>query len=563
MFFLNQVKQKIVKYFKLETVFVFGDSHADIFSDINKIYKSRKFSFVVTWVGGATAQGMLNPNSITNSLEIFRNKIDTISDKNSRLIFQLGEVDTGFLIWYRAQKHNETVEWQFDRSIQNYFSFLDELKKRGFCRIYIMSAPLPTIKDNQTWGEIANLRKEVRATQLERTELTLRYNKTLHSMCSQYGFTFIDVDDQLLDIDTGLLKIKFMNKDPNNHHLDLHEYANVCYYKAVQIMHMPLRKYLYNGLRNRFVHLRFFYNLKSRENRKIKKLINKYAPEYKSREIKPDKNVQPIWILGMFRSGTSLVCDIMKAMDAKFGDDSHLLQAKGVLKDLNPNGFFENFIFAEYSRYFFHLLKSAGDNPPLIEDVERLEWKDVDIERMIHYSFNVIKDDRISFNDKLSAYESLCRRGLNNYIIEKIAVENPCVKIPMMSFLTPLILKNWPASKFLIVFRNPDSVIKSSQVLSKKSDFGLYLKYYCHLIAFSESHENVFFISYDKLLENPEYSVQQLAKALDLNGNKIQIATSKIDHSLFRNKPNDSQDRVWPEKVSDIYETMLRKAINK
>src|SRR5258706_4558832 len=190
--------------FDKEKIYAFGDSHLDILNELNSGRYFLSYCFDVTWVGGATAQGLVNPNSLTNCLEIFNEKIKLIENKESKLIFLLGELDTGFIIWYRANKYNESIEFQLNRSIKNYFTFLDDLKSQGFKNIYIVSAPLPTIKDDQSWGEVANLRKEIKATQKERTNLTLDYNSRLKDYCGANGFKFVDFDSELLDKESNL-----------------------------------------------------------------------------------------------------------------------------------------------------------------------------------------------------------------------------------------------------------------------------------------------------------------------------------------------------------------------
>jgi O-antigen/teichoic acid export membrane protein len=211
-----------------KTVFVFGDSHTDVFSHINAMGLSNRLYFEVTSVAGATAQGMVNPNSQTNSLRIFETRIEAITDKRASLIFLLGEVDTGFVIWYRSEKYNQPVETQLERSITNYFQFLARVQSKGFRRIFIMSAPLPTIRDNQYLGDIANLRKEIKATLAERTRLTLLYNAKLCELSAAKGFIFGDFDTELLDPETGFIKTIYLNRDPKNHHLDIDRYAAIC-----------------------------------------------------------------------------------------------------------------------------------------------------------------------------------------------------------------------------------------------------------------------------------------------------------------------------------------------
>ena len=88
--------------------FVFGDSHTEVFQHIHSNSLIPYCTFKVIMVGGATAQGMRNPNSKTNALNVFRQELNSVHPK-SKLIFLLGEVDTGFVIWYRAKKYKESV----------------------------------------------------------------------------------------------------------------------------------------------------------------------------------------------------------------------------------------------------------------------------------------------------------------------------------------------------------------------------------------------------------------------------------------------------------------------
>lgn len=216
-----------------ENIYVFGDSHVGVFDYLNHKHPLSKYLFNVVRVDGATAQGIINPNSKTNALEVFSDAIHKIEKKETKLIFLVGEVDTGFVIWFRAQKYNESVESQLTRSINNYFDFLNKVYTWGYKNIYVMSAPLPTIKDYQDWGNVANLRKEVTSTQKERTDLTLQYNALLREHCDKYSITFIDLDTYLLDASSGLLKKKLYNKNINDHHLDNDAYGTLIYTQCI------------------------------------------------------------------------------------------------------------------------------------------------------------------------------------------------------------------------------------------------------------------------------------------------------------------------------------------
>jgi hypothetical protein len=211
----------IIRLF-IEEVLVLGDSHALVFN-------SKKFKayfgnhiFNVVIVGGATVSGLKNPNSKTQALPIFRDSIK--KSTAARTILLLGEVDTGFVIWYRAEKNKTPIAIMLDRAIENYQRLLIEVSKKS--RVICISTPLPTIQDGNDWGEIANARKNVKATQLERTALTIQFNKRIQEFCERNEFTYLSFDNESIG-ENGLVNPYLLNSDPNNHHYDIDKYADM------------------------------------------------------------------------------------------------------------------------------------------------------------------------------------------------------------------------------------------------------------------------------------------------------------------------------------------------
>jgi hypothetical protein len=207
-------------------VICFGDSHVTVFKYIQDNNLLKDYLLDVVDVGGATAQGLVNPNSKTDALEIFRRRLRQ-AKRFQTILLQLGEVDCGFVIWYYAEKYSVSVKEQLKRSIDNYVKFVRELQDMGFKSIIAVSAPLPTICDGQDWGEVANARREVKASQKERTDLTLTYNQLLKKRCKGLGIVFLDTTGQLYDEDTGLIKSCFLNEDRVDHHLNNKRYADI------------------------------------------------------------------------------------------------------------------------------------------------------------------------------------------------------------------------------------------------------------------------------------------------------------------------------------------------
>jgi hypothetical protein len=211
-----------LKQLKLTEIIVIGDSHASVFKQ--DIFKSSfpKYFFYIVSIGGATVSGLTNPNSKTQALPIFRSKIE--SSKAKVAIVLLGEVDTGFVIWYRAEKYQTSVEPMLKMAVENYQNLLLEISKKA--SIICISTPLPTIEDDNDWGDIANARKEVKATQLQRTDLTLEFNQLMQTFCEENDLTYISLDRDSLG-ENGLVDSSLLNENCNDHHYNEKKYADL------------------------------------------------------------------------------------------------------------------------------------------------------------------------------------------------------------------------------------------------------------------------------------------------------------------------------------------------
>ncbi len=199
-----------------------GDSHAEVFRA--KVFQRgiEKYFFEVHSIVGATASGLNNPNSKTHAGPIFRKLIK--ETKAGRIFILLGEVDTGFVIWYRAQSTGESVEEMSDKALRSYQLLIDEAACKH--KVCVISAPLPTIGDGIVWGDVANARREVKATQIERTKLTIEFNREMKKFCARRGFDYIDVDRESINED-GIVDKRLLNSDLKDHHYDRAAYVDL------------------------------------------------------------------------------------------------------------------------------------------------------------------------------------------------------------------------------------------------------------------------------------------------------------------------------------------------
>lgn len=201
------------------TIHCIGDSHTSVLQHIHNERYLRHTILKFCIINGATATGIANPNSQTKARPIFEKYIAQIP-ATEYLLFSLGEVDCGFVIWYRSQKQGTPVEDQFRQALNSYYTFLKQIQTAGHPNVIVMSVPPPTIKDGQDWGEVANRRREVQTTLVERTAMTLKFNNHLRQFAKQNGMSFLDVEPFLLNAETGLVADRYINSDPLDHHLE-------------------------------------------------------------------------------------------------------------------------------------------------------------------------------------------------------------------------------------------------------------------------------------------------------------------------------------------------------
>lgn len=203
----------------MSNLIALGDSHLEALkfaADLGLLLSdSNEFCIVP----GATAVGLRNPNSITDALNIFR-RVVAKKNKSSYILMHLGEVDCGFVIWWRAKKYGESIEKQVNDSLMAYQGFIRELRSIGYEKICIAGASLPTIKDGMDFGDVANKRSEIHISIHERTQLTLAYNAALKDFAAHFSVFYFDISDAILNKMENTVCDFFRSSDPTDHHLD-------------------------------------------------------------------------------------------------------------------------------------------------------------------------------------------------------------------------------------------------------------------------------------------------------------------------------------------------------
>lgn len=219
---INKYLAPLYGKFSDRIALVLGDSHVEVFHHPLFLVKFPKIHFDVVAVPAATVSGLKNPKSKTQAKIIFNNALKR--KIYQKVIICLGEVDTGYLIWYKSAKQSIPVDNMLKQSVDKYCDLISGAN--DYMPTIVISAPLPTIEDDKKWGEVADLRKEVTAKQLDRTKLTIDFNNQIEKFCRSKGIQYINLDQESLG-DNGLIKPELKNSNKHDHHYDKTAYSKM------------------------------------------------------------------------------------------------------------------------------------------------------------------------------------------------------------------------------------------------------------------------------------------------------------------------------------------------
>ena len=278
----------------------------------------------------------------------------------------------------------------------------------------------------------------------------------------------------------------------------------------------------------------------------------------KSKTLVVNNELHPTWVTGLFRSGTSITTQLLETLGMDLGPKDHLLKAKGDRASWNPKGFFENYLFMDWSLSAFEELEAWGHVPPLIEKTMKYTINDLDYKQFVYQSIVEIHDDRISNLNKIKVLRRYSPKLFNEYLKKEFRAPF-AIKNPHFSVLFPILIKYWPKGKFLVVYRNPDASIESAQKIAPIIDYSLYVAYYKPLTEMEEAE--VIYFSYDSLMENPVYSIECITKSFGLDESRSIQARNLIIPSLNRHNKARDQSK-WPKELLELYNEMQKRAIN-
>lgn len=204
-------------------VLVLGDSHVRVFEHWWFMLRLPQVRWEVVYVAGGTATGLYNPKAVTQTHAKLTGALQ--GSTCELVLLNLGEVDTGYTIWVRAQAGKLNVEQALGQSVQRYLQFIDEIRQHK--PLVVLSAPLPTLPDDfdPEADDVLTRRKSVLKTQRERTAMTLAFNEQVAAACQARGVPYLDDRSASLGAQ-GLVRAEWLRRDGRmDHHYDRRVYA--------------------------------------------------------------------------------------------------------------------------------------------------------------------------------------------------------------------------------------------------------------------------------------------------------------------------------------------------
>jgi hypothetical protein len=202
-------------------VLVLGDSHVRVFEHWLFLLGLPRTAFEVLYVAGGTASGVRNLKSSTGAYRRFRDGLE--KGPHDLVLVNLGEVDTAYTIWRRADRDGTPIDTMLEAAVRNYCAFINEVAAAH--RVVVLSAPLPTLADQAVNPDPdVKVRQEVSASQFDRTQLALRFNQRIAEHCGRLGIPYLSSDAAALGPD-GVVRANWCRRDRPDHHYARLPYA--------------------------------------------------------------------------------------------------------------------------------------------------------------------------------------------------------------------------------------------------------------------------------------------------------------------------------------------------
>lgn len=202
----------------MKKVHIFGDSHCRIFFGLNNTINNNNYQLINKYRSAASIKGLNNPESKT---QIGKDIIEYLKkqNKNDIIALKFGQVDIEYVYFYKKHVKNENIEFNvFTKNVlDNYFEFINKIRKLGFKKIIIISTNLP-IPEKYLRKIQSEIKLKINIDYSYISNNFIIFNKELKKYCILNKVQYLDLIPIISKVENNIyiLKNEFRGFD---HHL--------------------------------------------------------------------------------------------------------------------------------------------------------------------------------------------------------------------------------------------------------------------------------------------------------------------------------------------------------
>ena len=294
--------------------------------------------------------------------------------------------------------------------------------------------------------------------------------------------------------------------------------------------------------------------------------------------------MRPLFITNTARGGSNLVCQILSAnADVTVASDPYLEVFRSMRNSLllhaGYNGKFANklnetpflhYYYDNEGKQIIDLIQNANCDVEISED----EWK-----RIYEIQLRRLELECAELIPLFHKTKSKTYNGMIYNLMEQIKTARSLphqkwigMKDPWIIELFFPLLRSFDDAKFIVVFRDPRASIASNLLVQNKSmiaHVASFARAWRKNVAFSlylrqqeEFKNKLYFVSYEKLLSNPEDEVQKICSFLEIKFSKSMLDTTNfIDYStgkvwIGNSSYEEKTHGISPHRIDRWMETL-------
>jgi hypothetical protein len=274
----------------------------------------------------------------------------------------------------------------------------------------------------------------------------------------------------------------------------------------------------------------------------------------------------PVIITGIYRSGTTLCSTIIEKIGVDLGPESHKCGGVGNFRNLNSEGFQENFLVNDLGRYILYINGGSGIDFPNINILSNFSLEKIDDSDFAYYSEKFVNDDRVFPHIRKTILRNYGISGINQYFYNHFDTRSWGFKDVHSGVFLPVYEKFWPGCKFVCVFRKPCAFLRSALALNDKVTLQTWLDYYNRVSQF-EDEVNLFWLPYEEVLNKNEELIKKLVKFITGSGSidnvDIKALLQPVRTPVRKTQNLDDEEmKELNREAYELYKELLNKSFS-